>query len=100
MLFFVHLGIRTKSVARDTLTAELLGYEIHAVKELLASGTVQQAWKRLDCHCVVLLVGAFNEQECRGVLTGLPFAKAGILDIQLIVPVEPYVEVYPDAAPA
>jgi hypothetical protein len=33
-------------------------------------------------------------------LAGLPFAKAGILDMQLIVPVEPYVEVYPDQAPA
>jgi muconolactone delta-isomerase len=100
MQFFVHLGIRTKSVPRETLTAELLGLEIQAMKELIASGKAQQVWKRVDCHCVILLVCAFSEQECRGVLAGLPFAKAGILDMQLIVPVEPYVEVYPDQAPA
>jgi muconolactone delta-isomerase len=100
MQFFVHLGIRTKSVPRETLTTELLGREIETIKELLASGKAQEVWKRVDCHCVILLVCAFSEQECRGVLAGLPFAKAGILDIQLIAPVEPYVEVYPNPAPA
>jgi len=96
MQFFAHLGIRTQSVRRETLTAELVALEIQAIKDLLASAKVHQAWKRPDCHWVVLLVNAFSEQECRGLLTGLPFAKAGILDIQLIAPVELYVEAYPD----
>jgi hypothetical protein len=47
----------------------------------------------------VLFLDAFNEQAVRGVLSTLPFARAGILDIQMLAPVEPYAEVYPDPSP-
>ena len=99
MQFHVLLGIRARSVRREILNSKLVGLEIQAVKELLIAGTVRQAWKRADCHCVVLLIAAFSEQECRAILAALPFSKAGILDIQLIAPVEPYSEVYPDLSP-
>jgi hypothetical protein len=66
------------------------------VKDLLTAGTVRQAWKRTDGHSVVLLVEALGEPECRGVLAKLPFGEGGILDIQLVVPVEPYLEAFPD----
>ena len=96
MQFIVNLGIQTRSIPKEILNEDLVGLEIQTVKQMLDSGKVHQAWRRLDCHCVVLLLDAFNEQECRAVLAGLPFSKAGILDIQLIAPVEPYIEVYPD----
>jgi hypothetical protein len=96
MQFLVLLGIRARSVRREILTAQLVQLEIQAVKELLKSGVVGQAWKRQDCHCVVLLLHAFSEQECRATLARLPFSKTGILDIQLIAPVEPYTEAFPD----
>jgi len=99
MAFFVHLGIQVRFVRQDILTAELLKFEIEAVKELLASGTVRQAWKRADAHSIVLLVEAGSDSECRATLARLPFSKAGILEIQLIVPVEPYLDVYPDPSP-
>jgi hypothetical protein len=97
MQFFVHLGIRERSVGRDVLTAELVSHEINEVKELLTSGTVLQAWKRK--HCVVLLLEALSDPECRAVLATLPFSKAGVLDIQMIVPVEPFLAVYSSQAP-
>jgi muconolactone delta-isomerase len=99
MQFFVHLGVRERSVSRDVLTAELVSHEIKEVKDLLTSGTVLQAWKREDCHCVVLLLEVLSDPACRAVLARLPFSKAGVLDIQLIVPVEPFLDVYSDQAP-
>ena len=95
MQFFVHLGVQARVIRRGTLTPELIGLEIGRVKEMLVAGTISQAWKREDCHYVVLLIDAFDEQGCRGVLATLPFSKAGILDIQLIAPVEPYLAVNP-----
>jgi hypothetical protein len=100
MQFLVLLGIQARSAHREILTAQLVQLEIQAVNGLLESGAVSQAWKRQDCPCVALLLHAFNEQECRAILAGLPFSKAGILDIQLIAPVQPYTEVYPDPSPA
>jgi hypothetical protein len=99
MQFLVHLGIRERAVGREVLTAELVSHEIKEMKDLLASGTVLQAWKREDCHCVVLLLESLSDLECRAVLARLPFSKAGVLDIQLIVPVEPYLEVYSGQTP-
>jgi muconolactone delta-isomerase len=99
MEFFVHLGIRTRSVRADVLNAKLVRLEIEAVKKLLALGTVRQAWKRADAHSVVLLVEALSESECRAVLATLPFSKAEILDIQMIAPVEPYLDVYANPLP-
>jgi muconolactone delta-isomerase len=96
MQFLVLLGVKTPLIRTETLSVELIGLEIQAVKQLLSSGVVRQAWRRLDSHAVALLVYAFNEQECRAILSNLPFSKAGILDIQTIVPVQPYLEVYPD----
>lgn len=99
MLFFVHLGIQVHSPLREVLTAELISREIKGVKELLTAGTVCHAWKRGDCQCVILLFDAADEEECRAALAALPFAKAGILDIQLIAQVEPFLEVYADVSP-
>jgi hypothetical protein len=94
MQFFVLLGIRSESASREVLKPGLISQEIQAVKGLLRSGKARQAWKREDCPCVLLFVDAFDEQECRGVLAALPFARAGILEIQMLAPVEPYTEVF------
>jgi hypothetical protein len=99
MQFFVLLGIRLQSASREILSPKLISLEIQAVKDLLKSGRVRQAWKREDCPCVVLLFDAVSEQACRGALAALPFAKAGILDIQMLVAVEPYTEVYSGPSP-
>jgi muconolactone delta-isomerase len=99
MQFLVLLGISSESIQREVLNAELVRREIQAVKELAKSGSVRQAWKRQDCHCIALLVDAPSEEECSALLAELPFGKAGILDIQLLAPVEPYNEVYSNSSP-
>jgi muconolactone delta-isomerase len=96
MQHFVHLSVRTRSVRSEVLTAELISLEITHVKELLAAGTVRQAWKRTEGPSIVLLLEAASDPECRAILAELPFAKAGILDIQMIAAVEPYLQVFPD----
>ena len=99
MLFLVHLGIRERTLRREVLTAELVTLEINKVKELLTTGIVLHAWKRTDAISIVLLIEALSDPGCRAVLAALPFSMAGILDIQMIVPVEPYLDVYPDQGP-
>jgi len=75
MQFLVLLGVKTRLIRTETLSVELIGLEIQAVKQLLSSGVVRQAWRRLDSHAVALLVYAFNEQECRAILSNCLSAK-------------------------
>jgi hypothetical protein len=95
MQHFFLLRLRSGSAQRDTLTPELVGQEIECVQRLLKSGIVHAAWKRTDSVSIALLFDGLNEAMCRGVIETLPFSKAGILEIQMVVPMEPYLDVYP-----
>ena len=63
--------------------------------EMLISGKVQNAWKRRDGVAVVLLFETSDEGECRALIGTLPFSQAGVLEIETLVPVEPYLDVFP-----
>jgi muconolactone delta-isomerase len=82
-------------IRQETLTLELVRLEVERIKELLAHGIVVDAWRRFDKIGIVLLLEAENEAECRELLAALPFGLAGVLDVELIMRVEPYREVYP-----
>ena len=62
---------------------------------MLASGKIRQAWKKNDGLAVVLLFETSDEAECRAQIGNLPFSQAGVLQIEIIVPVEPYLDVFP-----
>lgn len=99
MQFFFLLRLRTESADREILTKELVRAEIKAIHALLASGAIQQAWKIVDSVSIVLRFDRSSEAECRAVIDALPFNEAGILEVQMVVPVEPYLDVYPDPLP-
>ncbi|MGA2886810.1 MAG: hypothetical protein ABSE51_02085 [Terracidiphilus sp.] len=93
-LFFL-LRLRTESADREILTPKLVESEIKRVQALLARGTIRDAWKRSDGVSVVLLFDGKTEVECQAVINTLPFSQAGILEIQMVVPVDPYLDIYP-----
>jgi hypothetical protein len=99
MEFLCHLCLRTKTAPRSILTADLVQSEIVKIHELLVAGTIRQAWKKADELAVILLVGAANEEDCRAIIRSLPFSVAGVMGIQFIIEVQPYLDVYPERIP-
>jgi hypothetical protein len=69
--------------------------EVECVQKLLKTGMVRAAWKRTDSVSIALLFDGLSEAVCRRIIETLPFSKADILEIQMVVPVEPYLDVYP-----
>jgi hypothetical protein len=96
MLFFVHLRLRTESAHRETVTPELVTLQIQHIHELLASGIVSNAWRRIEGVAIVMLMESTSEVDCRAILDALPFSQAGVNDIELVAQVEPYLDVYRD----
>jgi hypothetical protein len=95
MQFLTHLRLRSEAAHRDILTPQLVRQEIDRVHELLDSGTVSKAWKIRDSVAIVLQIEADSEAECRSILATLPFSCAGVLEIEMVVPVEPYIDAFP-----
>ena len=95
MQHFFLLGLQSESARRYTLTPELVQQEIECVQKLLKSGMVRASWKRSDAVSIALLFDELSEAMCRSIIETLPFSKAGILEIQMVAPVEPYLDVYP-----
>jgi len=95
MQHFFLLRLQSESAQRDTLTPELVRQEVESVQQLLKSGIVRAAWKRTDSVSIALLFDGLTEAVCRSIIETLPFSKAGIVEIQMVMPVEPYLDVYP-----
>jgi muconolactone delta-isomerase len=98
MQFLSLLRLRTEAAHREVLTPQLVRQEIERVHELLDSGTVREAWKRRDGVAIILLVEADSEDQCRSILATLPFSDAGVLEIEMLAPVEPYIDAFPARA--
>lgn len=81
---------RTDAFPPEAFTPELTGGEAARVKELYASGMLRQVWRRADMPGAVLLWEAASEAEARAAVESLPLYKAGLLDVQLVVGLEPY----------
>jgi hypothetical protein len=98
MQHFFLLRLRSESAQRDTLTPELVRQEIECIQKLLKSGILHAAWKRTDSVSIALLFDGLSEAVCHSIIETLPFSKAGVIEIQMVVPVEPYLDVYPPSA--
>jgi hypothetical protein len=95
MQHFFLLRLNSESAQRDTLTPELVRQEVECIQRLLKSGMVHSAWKRTDSVSIALLFDDLSEAVCRSIIETLPFSKAGVIEIQMVAPVEPYLDVYP-----
>lgn len=60
------------------------------MKELYATGILRQVWRRGDAPGAAIVWEAANEAEVRAALDSLPIAQAGMLELTLLAPLEPY----------
>ncbi|HUD14900.1 MAG TPA: muconolactone Delta-isomerase family protein [Terracidiphilus sp.] len=81
---------RTDQFPPEAFTAELIAGEGQRVKALYASGILRQIWKRGDTPGASILWEAPGEAEVRAAIATLPIFAAGMLEIEILVPLEPY----------
>jgi muconolactone delta-isomerase len=81
---------RTDQFPPEAFTPELAAHETQRVKALYAAGLIRQIWKRGDIPGAAILWEAPSEEEVRAAIESLPIFKAGMLEILLLVPMEPY----------
>jgi muconolactone delta-isomerase len=81
---------RTDQFPPEAFTAELIAGEGQRVKALYASGILRQIWKRGDTPGAAIVWEAPGEADVRAAIATLPIFAAGMLEIQALVPLEPY----------
>lgn len=81
---------RTDAFPAEAFTRELIAQEAQRVKEMYAAGLLRQVWKRGDTPGAAIVWEAGSEEEVRDALESLPIYKAGMLELNAIVPLEPY----------
>jgi muconolactone delta-isomerase len=81
---------RTDAFPPEAFTPELQGGEAQRCKELYGAGILRQVWKRGDTPGAAILWEAANEAEVREAIASLPLNRAGMLEITIFLPLEPY----------
>jgi len=81
---------RTDAFPAEAFTPELIGREAARVKELYAEGLLRQIWGRGDGGGAVIVWEAASEADVRNACESLPIFKAGMLAIEVLVPLKPY----------
>ncbi|MGA9670844.1 MAG: muconolactone Delta-isomerase family protein [Terracidiphilus sp.] len=81
---------RTEQFPPEAFTPELAAREGQRVKTLYASGLLRQVWKRGDIPGAAILWEAATEAEVRSAIATLPIFQAGMLEIDVVAPLEPY----------
>ncbi|MGA2851677.1 MAG: muconolactone Delta-isomerase family protein [Terracidiphilus sp.] len=81
---------RTTEFPPEAFTPDLLAREGQRVRQLYASGVLRQIWKRGDTPGAVILWEVPGEAEVREALATLPIVQAGMLELQALIPLEPY----------
>lgn len=94
MRFLAHISIHDGPLSKEILTPELIREEIGRIRDLLSSGVCHNAWRRLDKIAIILLLQSESEETCRALLANLPFGRAGILDVEAVIPVDLYLNMY------
>jgi muconolactone delta-isomerase len=81
---------RTEQFPPEAFTPELAACEGQQVKALYASGLLRQVWKRGDIPGAAILWEAASEAEVSAAIATLPIFQAGMLEIMVVAPLEPY----------
>ena len=74
----------------EAFTPDLLSGEAQRCKELYAAGVLRQIWKRGDTPGAAIVWEAASESEVREAMASLPLYRAGLLEITIFLPLEPY----------
>jgi hypothetical protein len=64
--------------------------EAGLVRDLREAGIIRQIWHRGDAPGECLLIEALTEVAARAVLEMSPLARAGLFEIDILVPLRPY----------
>jgi muconolactone delta-isomerase len=75
---------RRKPGVTDEACAPWVGAEAERARELYAEGWLRQIWHRADMPGACLLWEAAGVEQVNELLGTLPFAKAGLLDFEVI----------------
>jgi hypothetical protein len=81
---------RTDEFPPEAFTAELVSGEAKRVKALYAAGIARQVWKRGDAGGAAIVWEAASLADARAAIESLPLFQAGLLEIQTVIPLEPY----------
>ena len=81
---------RTEAFRPEAFTPELAAREAQRAKELYASGLLRQIWKRGNTPGAAILWEAESEAEVSDAIASLPIYQAGMLEIVVLTPLEPY----------
>jgi muconolactone delta-isomerase len=81
---------RTEQFPPEAFTLELAVHEGQRVKALYASGLIRLIWRRGDIPGAAIVWEAASEAEVRAAIATLPIFQAGMLEILLVAPLEPY----------
>jgi len=90
MQFFSLSRRRTDAFPPEAFTPVRIAAEGQRVKELYVSGLLRQIWKRADMGGAAILWEAMSEAEVRAACESFPLFKAGMLEIVMVVPLQPY----------
>jgi len=74
----------------EAFAGELAARETQRAKELYAAGILRQIWKRGDVPGAAIVWEAASEDEARAALESLPMFAAGMLELVVLTPLEPY----------
>jgi len=74
----------------EAFTPDLIAQEGQRVRQLYACGLLRQIWKRADLPGSAILWEAPSEADVRAALASLPIFQAGMLEVVLVAPLEPY----------
>jgi len=74
----------------EAFTPELLAGEARRVKELYLAGLIRSVWKRGDAGGAAILWEVASPAELDQAASSLPLYQAGLLEIVIRVPLEPY----------
>jgi muconolactone delta-isomerase len=74
----------------EAFAGESAARETRRVKELYAAGILRQIWKRGDVPGAAIVWEAASEAEVKAALESLPMFAAGMLELVVLAPLEPY----------
>lgn len=81
---------RVEQFPAEAFAGELAVRETQRAKELYAAGILRQIWKRGDVPGAAIVWEAASEAEVRAALESLPMFAAGMLELVVLTPLEPY----------
>jgi muconolactone delta-isomerase len=87
---FLSLSRRRTESFSDADFAPHAEAEAQRIREMYAEGLVRQIWRRGDVAGAAILWEVESEAEVRALVSTLPLAKLGMLELVTVVQLHPY----------